>query len=546
MALAIERDKAELDERGSAAEYGRRAGLREAQSRSRESGQAAIMRTAHSIAPIMRLTRRELLATSLAAPVFLRAQQQRPAVSHGVQSGDVTADRALIWARADRPSRLIVEWSTTESMQNPRRLTGPHALDLSGFTARVQLTGLPPDQQIFYRARFLDLADGKTLGEPVSGRFRTAPVSRRAVRFVWGGDTVGQGYGINLEFGGMRIYETMRRMQPDFFLHSGDTIYADNPVPPEIKLPDGSLWRNLTTPAKSKVAETLDEFRGAYLYNLIDTNVRAFNAEVPQLWQWDDHEALNNWSPGTDLSGNARYSEKSVAMLAARATRAFLEHAPMSYSPVDAERVYRKISYGPLLDVFLIDMRSYRAANSHNRQEAEGPETVFLGEAQIEWLLRELAASRASWKVIASDMPIGLIVGDGRDAAGRPRYEAVANGPGPALGRELEIARVLRSLKEQKVRNIVWLTADVHYAAAHHYHPDRARFKDFDPFWEFVAGPLNAGTFGPGQTDETFGIEVAFYKAPLPASRICRRRRVAVLRRGFDRSGDGSVDRSTA
>jgi len=412
----------------------------------------------------------------------------------------------------------MVEWATTESMQNPRRLTGPHALDLSGFTTRLQLTELPPDQQIFYRVRFLDLSDGKTLGEPVSGKFRTAPASRRSVRFVWGGDTVGQGYGINPDFGGMRIYETMRRVQPDFFLHSGDTIYADNPVPAEIKLPDGSVWRNLTTAAKSKVAETLDEFRGAYLYNLIDKNVRAFNAEVPQLWQWDDHEVLNNWSPGTDLSSNARYSEKSIALLAARGTRAFLEHAPMAYSPVDAERVYRKISYGPLLDVFLIDMRSYRAANSENRQDAEAPETVFLGEAQIQWLVRELTASRASWKVIASDMPIGLVIGDGRDATGRPRYEAVANGPGPALGRELEIARILRSLKEQKVRNMVWLTADVHYAAAHHYHPDRAKFKDFDPFWEFVAGPLNAGTFGPGQTDETFGVEVAFYKAPQPGA----------------------------
>jgi alkaline phosphatase D len=84
------------------------------------------------------------------------------------------------------------------------------------------------------------------------------------------------------------------------------------------------------------------------------------------------------------------------------------------------------------------------------------------------------------------------------------------------LGRELEIARILRAWKQRKVRNILWLTADVHYTAAHHYHPDRARFKEFDPFWEFVSGPLHAGTFGPGQTDETFGIEVAFAKAPPP------------------------------
>ena len=65
----------------------------------------------------------------------------------------------------------------------------------------------------------------------------------------------------------------------------------------------------------------------------MDENVRRFNSEVPQIWQWDDHEVMNNWSPGKDLSADARYREKSVPLLVARATRAFLEHAPMPVSP---------------------------------------------------------------------------------------------------------------------------------------------------------------------------------------------------------------------
>jgi alkaline phosphatase D len=401
-------------------------------------------------------------------------------------------------------------------MREPQRVAGPHALDASGFTARIELSGLPPDQRIFFRAQMLDLADGKTLSEPVTGRFRSAPISRRAVRFLWSGDTAGQGYGINPEWGGMRIYETMRGLEPDFFIHSGDTIYADGPISAEVNLAGGGVWRNVTAPAKLKVAETLDEFRGNYLYNLTDKNVRRFNSEIAQIWQWDDHEVLNNWSPGKDLSEDGRYTEKSISLLVARGTRAFLEHAPMRWSSADSERVYRKIPYGPMLDVFVIDMRSYRAANTHNRQASESSETALLGKPQIEWLIRDLAASRATWKVIASDMPIGLLVGDGKDKDGRPRFEAVANGDGPALGRELEIARILRSLKQQRVRNTVWLTADVHYTAAHHYHPDRARFKEFDPFWEFVSGPLHAGTFGPGTLDDTFGIEAVWHKAPPP------------------------------
>ena len=54
----------------------------------------------------------------------------------------------------------------------------------------------------------------------------------------------------------------------------------------------------------------------------------------------------------------------------------------------------------------------------------------------------------------------------------------------------------------------------MHYCAAHHYHPSRARFTEFDPFWEFVAGPAHAGTFAPGVIDRTFGPEVRFNGTP--------------------------------
>ncbi|HKF68344.1 MAG TPA: alkaline phosphatase D family protein, partial [Vicinamibacterales bacterium] len=92
-----------------------------------------------------------------------------------------------------------------------------------------------------------------------------------------------------------------------------------------------------------------------------------------------------------------------------------------------------------------------------------------------------------------------------------------ANGEsGSPKGREFEFAELFSFLKGQHVRNVVWLTADVHYCAAHLYDPARASFHDFDPFWEFVAGPLNAGTFGPNALDGTFGPQVVFSKTPPP------------------------------
>ena len=86
--------------------------------------------------------------------------------------------------------------------------------------------------------------------------------------------------------------------------------------------------------------------------------------------------------------------------------------------------------------------------------------------------------------------------------------------PGAPLGRELQIAELLRFVKHRRITGTVWLTADVHHTSAQHYQPARAAFGDFEPFWEFVSGPLNAGSFGPSKLDGTFGPQVVFQKVP--------------------------------
>lgn len=456
-----------------------------------------------------------VLGTSaLAAPAVVASG--RPDAPDGIQLGDPSDDGLVVWARAGKPSRMIVEYATEPDFRNAMRIAGPLASGETDLTARTQLTGLLPGQDYHVRVAFE--APGQRLGQGawMEGRFRTrAMTADRPVRFVWSGDTVGQGWGINPDLGGMRIYEAMRQRNPDFFIHSGDTIYADSPITAEQKAEDGRIWRNVVTEEVSKVAETLQEFRGRHRYNMMDVNVRRFASQVPQIWQWDDHEVTNNWSDAKDLAADNRYKEKDVRLLVARGSRAFLENAPMRWHRQGlAERVHRKIAYGPLLDVFVLDMRSFRGPNGYNRESTESAATAFLGNAQLDWLMAEMTASQATWKVIAADMPIGLGVPDGKDAEGRARWEAIANGDGPALGRELETARLLTRIKQAGLKNVVWLTADVHYCAAHHYSPERAVYKDFDPFWEFVAGPLNAGSFGPNPLDNTFGPRVVYQKAP--------------------------------
>ncbi len=450
-----------------------------------------------------------LTTTPLLLPVRAFQESRAPGMPSGVQCGDVTATRAIIWSATDRSARMMAELSPDESFRTVRRIEGPAALEDSGFTAKIDVGGLEPGEPVFYRVWFEDLGRFGQRSEPVAGRFRAAPTSARPLTFCWSGDVVGQGWGINPAFGGLRLYETMLRHQPDLFLHSGDQIYADNPLREQVILDDGSVWQNLVTPAKQKAAETLDEFRGNYAYNLLDVHARRFNAEVPMIVQWDDHEVMNNWYPDRDITGNPRYTEKAINLIAARAKRAMFEYLPIRPAPEERERVYRAYAMGPLAEVIVLDQRSYRAPNGLNHQETAGPETRMLGPAQVDWFKRTLRDSRAVWKVIASDMPLGLLITDGR-RDGVPVYEGWSNGPGRPLGRELELADLLSFIHREQIHNVVWVTADVHYAAAHRYDPAVAVFKEFSPFWELVAGPLHAGTFGPAAADPTFGCTQVF------------------------------------
>jgi alkaline phosphatase D len=447
----------------------------------------------------------------VSAPAIVTSDKMRPQIPYGVASGDIAGNSAVIWSRCDRPARMIVEYAATESFKNVQLVIGPAALENSDFTARLNLQDLPTDQQIFYRVIFQDLADINIYSAAFTGTFRTAPTGNRDIFFAWSGDTAGQGWGINPQWGGMKIFEAIRRLNPDFFIHSGDYIYADNPILAEVKLDDGSIWRNVTTKEKSKVAETLTEFRGNYIYNLLDENVRRFNAQVPQLVQWDDHETRNNWFPGRILHDDDRYKlVKSCDLLAARAKQAFLEYTPIRFDANDPERIYRSFQYGPSLEIFMLDERTYRGPNTANRQQVATQETAFLGSSQVRWLKSKLLTSKATWKAIASDMPIGLVIPDGKTG----NFENSANGDGQALGRELELADLLRFIKQNNIRNVVWFTADVHYAAAHYYDPGKAQFTDFKPFWEFVAGPLHAGNYGPNTLDNTFGPQLKFLGIP--------------------------------
>jgi alkaline phosphatase D len=396
---------------------------------------------------------------------------------------------------------MVVEWDTSDRFAHPRRVRGPVVGPATDHAATVAVDGLPDAQTVWYRVRF-EREAARCNSAWTAGRFATPRPDR--LRFAWTGDTCGQGFGRNPEWGGMRGYAAIRQAAPAFLLHSGDLIYADNPILAEQRLPDGRVWRNLTNDRVARVAESLDDFRARFRYNLEDDHVRALALEVPILAQWDDHETHNNWWPGQTLEDDRYRAERNASTLAARGRQAMIEWTPVPPGPV-----HRIVRYGPLLDIIVLDCRSFRTPNDANR----GDTGTMLGAEQARWFVDAVAASRARWKIIACDQPVGLVIGDGPNDS---RNEGFANGDGPPLGRERELADILAALRERRARNLVWLTADVHYSAAHHYDPSRATGAAFDPFWEFIAGPIHAGTFGPNPLDPTFGPEVKFQWAPEP------------------------------
>ena len=129
------------------------------------------------------LTRRQLLVRSASTVAlaglgsftkpYLSRASDRPQITCGLASGDVSAGSAVVWARADRAARMQVEWSTFESFKVIGGVASSQALAEHDFASKVLLEGLPPGQDIFYRVRFEEL-DAGIPGENQVGHFRTA------------------------------------------------------------------------------------------------------------------------------------------------------------------------------------------------------------------------------------------------------------------------------------------------------------------------------------------------------------------------------------
>jgi alkaline phosphatase D len=182
--------------------------------------------------------------------------------------------------------------------------------------------------------------------------------------------------------------------------------------------------------------------------------------------------------------------------------QAFLDYTPVASGP---DRLYRSLRWGRHLELFVLDTRSYRDAN-RAADDAAQPKTM-LGDEQLAWLKQGLLASRATWKVIVSSVPMSIPTGfpatNGRD--GWANFDQ-------DTGFERELVEILRFMDDNGIDRPVWITTDVHFAEAFRYMP----FPEHPEFvvHEFATGPLNAGIFPNRTFDPTLNPEVLFFHGP--------------------------------
>jgi alkaline phosphatase D len=469
-------------------------------------------------------------------------------ITHGIASGDVTDHSAIIWSRVnDQPAEMNVEYDPNANFTNPLRKTA-QADSTTDFTVHAKLDGLRPDTQYYYRVWFTgsDIENNNNtisnnnssttsdIAEMVEiGTFRTAPSRNMAINssdisFVWGADIGGQNYCRNANDGGYSIFKSMQSLNPDFFIANGDMIYADGACPAQgpafLNNTNNQTitWTNIPGDFKSIADPSVDwnnitEVRSIFLehwkYNRNDTYFKEFLRNVSMYSQWDDHEIINDFGSKWPYWNLFSIGREGYPNIVSEGRNAFLYYSPLdssdnsNYTTNDPEkRIHRSFNWGKDLDLFIIDARSYRSQN-HIADTPDKNKTM-LGQEQVQWLKQELLNSNATWKVISSDVPISIPTGSNTSILGRDGWANgnETNNYSYYTGFESELTDILRFIDNQQIKNVVFITTDVHFPAFIKYNLDLNNDGNMTEIHELVSGPLSAFRLGVPfpQLDETF------------------------------------------
>jgi len=422
-----------------------------------------------------------------------------PRATQGVAIGEVTDSRAVIWARANAPAVMRAAAIDLSARDPAEVVQGTSRVDPeSDLTGRVVLSGLRAATTYRVSTWFED-SEGRP-GKRHDVYFHTAPEPGDAApaRIAWGGDVAGQNV-CRDQREGFPIFRAVLAARPDVFIGAGNMIYADD------SCEAAGRFGNQQVPGGFGKAVDLEGFRAHWRYVRDDDALQDLLSQTPYVAVWDDHEVVNDFGPQQDTRDEPPY--RSGVPLMPLGRRAFREYNPL----VPAAPLHRSLRWGRNVELFVLDTRQYRDPNSQ-ADSAENPKTM-LGLEQRRWLEERVAASDATWKVIVSSVPISIPTGDPPEH-GRDGWTGFDQDTGFAR----ELVEILRALHAAGARNLLWITADVHFAAAFRYAPIPE-----DPgfgFHEIATGPLQAGLFTNDRFDPKLGAQRLFLYGPARPSAV--------------------------
>jgi alkaline phosphatase D len=373
----------------------------------------------------------------------------------GVASGDPRHDGVVLWTRlapqplaADgrggMPARpLSVRWELADDERFRRvvRRGTATARPESAHSVHVELTGLAPAREYFYRFR------AERFASPV-GRTRTAPAPGAA------GGTLAMAFVScsQYEHGYFTAYRRLAEEDPDLVLHLGDYLYEY--VKGDYNLPGGG--RNPRSHHGPETV-TLANYRQRHAQYKTDRDLQAAHAAAPWAVVWDDHEIENNWADEVPERPDRAFRARRAA-----AFQAYYENMPLRRSSVPRGidmQLYRRLHWGRLATFHLLDTRQYRDDQAcgdgfKNCPAAADPHRSITGAAQERWLLDGFARSQARWDVLAQQVFFAQ-----RDIDAGP---ATVTNQDTWDGYVASRDRITRGWLAAGVRNPVVLTGDVH------------------------------------------------------------------------------------
>ena len=427
-----------------------------------------------SPAPSRRTVVKAAAVTAVAAPALLGAASPAladagaPTFLHGVASGDPLPDGVLLWTRvtpspeAEPGSGLgpdvAVGWELAEDRGFTRVVAAGSttASASSDHTVKADVRGLRPATAYWFRF---------TAGEAVSpaARTRTAP----AVDAAAPGVRFGVVSCANWEAGHFSAYRHLAgRADLDAVLHLGDYVYEYGSG----TYPEAKYTVRQHEPRHEIVS--LADYRTRHGHYKTDPDLQALHAAHPVIAIWDDHEFANDaWAGGAE--NHTPGAEGEWAARVAAAKQAYFEWMPVRASTEGT--VFRRLRFGRLADLHLLDLRTFRSAPAKTGSgTVDDPERTITGRAQLDWLKAGLAGSDATWQLVGTSVMISPFALGSLPASllkplakllGLPQ-EGLALNTDQWDGYTDDRRELLAHLRANAIRNTVFLTGDIHMAWA--------------------------------------------------------------------------------